>query len=210
MATEHPTRFSFTITTGAVDRNGNIADIDGWELSTYNSNPVVFFNHHWHQPPIGKTVSLDRQGDALVATIQMAPTQLGDQIGLLLADGYIRGASVGWKPLEFDLRLNERGFPTGIHSHRQELLEVSIVGIPANPETLRQAMQRDSLERDLNNPGTSQTPPVLGDIDWMAAIISDHTDPKNYTAAEKPDSRSTEPAILSALQNLNRKLRGAQ
>jgi len=140
MSTEHPDTFTFKVITDRVDGNGNQADINGWDFTRYNANPVVFFNHRWNDPPVGKALTLHTQGDHINARIQLAPTQLGEQIALMLADGYIRGASAGWKPLEFDLRMNERGWPVGIHSHKQELLELSIVGLPAHPDTLKAAM----------------------------------------------------------------------
>lgn len=144
MATEHPNTFSFTVITDRVDGNGNQADIDGWDMTRFNANPVVFFNHRWNDPPIGRALGLQTHTDHIVATIQLAPTQLGEQIALMLADGYIRGASAGWKPLDWELNISDRGFPTGIHSHRQELLELSVVGLPAQPDTLKQALNAAS------------------------------------------------------------------
>ncbi|MEE8465772.1 MAG: HK97 family phage prohead protease, partial [Dehalococcoidia bacterium] len=137
--------FTFTVINGEIDGNQNQADLDGWDFTRYNANPVVFFNHRSHDPPIGKTLSLTRQLDSFTATIELAPTLLGEQIAEMLAGGFIRGASAGWKPVEWEFLRDKTGFPKGIRSIRQELLELSVVGLPAAPKTLKQAIAADPM-----------------------------------------------------------------
>jgi len=134
---------TFVASTGQVDRNGNILDIDGWELDHYRANPVVLFNHNWDLPPVGKTLQVGilpgPQGERrLMVTIQFAPTPLGRELAILNANRYMGAASVGARMLEWEIRRHpERGYPIGLHSHRHELLEVSVVPVPANPDTLQ-------------------------------------------------------------------------
>jgi phage head maturation protease len=143
---------TFIASTGEPDRNGNVLDIGGWDLRNYLKNPVVLFNHNWNLPPIGKALSIGVEGQVLKATIQFAPTQLGEELALLNADHYLRAISVGARPLEWEVRRHpEHGYPIGTHSHKQELLELSIVPIPANPDTLRAALK----------PGQDLAPPAL-------------------------------------------------
>ena len=53
--------------------------------------------------------------------------------------------SAGWLGIEFEIsRDPETQWPTGVHYHRQKLVELSIVGVPANPDALRVA----GLERE--------------------------------------------------------------
>jgi hypothetical protein len=139
--TEHPNSYRFIASTGDADRNGNILDLAGWELANYRANPVVLFNHNWDMPPVGRTTRLYTEANRLLAQVEFAPTLLGQELALLNADGYLRAISVGALPLQWDIRSHpEHGFPIGIHSHRQELLELSIVAIPANPATVRASM----------------------------------------------------------------------
>lgn len=203
---EHPDRFRFIVATDEPDGNGNQADIEGWDLTRYNQNPVVFFNHHWHQPPIGRTESIDIQDHRLVATIQLSPTPFAQQVALLIADNFIRGASVGWKPLTWEWRRDPTGIPLGIHSSQQELLEISIVGLPANADTLRATRSAEHTN-------------MAGIEEWLAlstsandnldAIIGSVPPPDNLIQLANiypPDQHET--TILRQLQTWNQLHRG--
>jgi HK97 family phage prohead protease len=134
---------TFVASTGQVDRNGNILDIEGWELDHYRANPVILFNHNWDLPPVGKTLQVGTEGDRLMVTIQFAPTSLGRELAILNANRYMGAASVGVRMLEWEIRRHpEHGYPIGFHSHRHELLEISVVPVPANPDTLQAAAQQ--------------------------------------------------------------------
>lgn len=155
------TVYQFILTTDQPDANGNVSDILGWDLRRYKANPVVFFNHAWYSPPIGKTLSLETQHDRILANIELANTAVAQEIAGLLEGGFIRGSSPSWVPKTWDYRLNENGRPIGIHSHTQELIEVSIVGIPADPGALRTAMLKDQ---------TADTPLLTAAADHLLAI----------------------------------------
>jgi HK97 family phage prohead protease len=134
---------TFVASTGQVDRNGNILDIQGWELDHYRANPVILFNHNWDLPPVGKTLQVGTEGGRLMVTIQFAPTSLGRELAILNANHYMGAASVGVRMLEWEIRRHpEHGYPIGFHSHRHELLEISVVPVPANPDTLQAAAQQ--------------------------------------------------------------------
>ena len=96
--------------------------------------------------------------------VQFAPTPLGQEPALLHADGYMGAVSVGFRPLEWQIRRGIRtGLPVGMHFHRQELLEVSVVSLPANPEALRKALSDSRLQTDPHSfdsaQGRSDLPP---------------------------------------------------
>ena len=60
---------------------------------------------------------------------------------MLYGVGYQRGVSVGFKPLRFEERRNEKtGAIQGIRFLEQELLEASAVPVPANRNALRKAL----------------------------------------------------------------------
>jgi len=44
--------------TGDKDKQGEIVDQKGWDLSTFIKNPVVLFAHDHYQPAIGKVISI--------------------------------------------------------------------------------------------------------------------------------------------------------
>lgn len=137
-AHEDAREYLFVASTGREDRNGNILDPDGWDLTAYKRNPVVTYAHHWNEPPIGQARVWLEPG-ALMAAIKFAHTARGLEAEQLVSQNILRSVSVGWLPIRAELRRDENGFPIGIHFHQQELVEISLPAVPANPDTIRVA-----------------------------------------------------------------------
>lgn len=123
--------------TGEVDRHGDIVEPEGWRLDAYRANPVVLWAHDYRQPAIGRAAAVWREGRALLASIEFAPTDFGRAIAGLYREGYQRGVSVGFRPIRFEERRDARsGAFLGIRFLEQELLEISAVPVPANSNAL--------------------------------------------------------------------------
>jgi len=180
MTTQTRTEFDFAITSGGADGNGNMADIDGWDLSRFEKNPVIFFNHQWNNPPVGRALRLTRVDDTIIARIAMAPSAMGTELANLIDTGFLNGASTGWRPTEWELRRDDKSRILGIHSHKQELLEVSIVGLPARPDTLRQAQLQDSLQADYQSTLTPAA--LLADLSEVNVLLSTSMTSENRRA----------------------------
>jgi len=128
--------YTFTISTGSVDRDHDTIDPNGWKLDNYRKNPVVLFGHQSRQPPIGKAAAVDVRSGSLKADVVFAEPgtyDLADTVRGLVDQDILRATSVGFIPLKwvFD---EQRG---GVDYSEQELYEFSIVPIPSNPEALR-------------------------------------------------------------------------
>ena len=158
----------FTISTGIVDREQDRIAITGWDLANFARNPVVLWGHDAARLPIGRAIEIGVEGGALKATVDFIPADLpeagpfADAVYRLACQGYLRATSVGFRPLKWDFtddpaRGADDWFP-GVDFEEQELVELSIVTVPANPEALI----------DAPGPGegvaiASDTPPVTGD-----------------------------------------------
>lgn len=165
--------FTFIASTGEVDRAGDVVDQQGWELARYQQNPVVLLSHQWHLPPVGKALKTWVENSRLMARVQFAPTPLGRELALLHADGYMGAVSVGFRPLEWEIRRDARtGFPVGLHFHRQELLEISVVSLPANPEALRKALSGSRLQTTGSSPESEARSQEPDGLVWMTAPMS--------------------------------------
>jgi len=137
---------TFTISTGARDREGDIIDPKGWEIENYLRNPVVLFAHDNRRPPIGRAVSVEATENRLTATAEFMPPDIdtsgfSETIYRMVKAGYLNATSVGFLPKEWELIREKMGDDeeekvTGIKFLKQELLEFSIVPVPANPEAL--------------------------------------------------------------------------
>ena len=127
--------FRFTISTGDVDREGDRIDPRGWHLEAFKQNPVTLWAHDHRIPPIARTTDIGVAGDRLTAVVQFPPPGVhpfADSIHNLIAQGFLSSASVGFRPIRKTIN-TERG---GWDFHEQELLEWSIVGIPALPQAV--------------------------------------------------------------------------
>jgi HK97 family phage prohead protease len=128
---------SFIISTDAVDRDGDSIDPKGWELDTYRKNPCVLWSHDYSQPPVAKATSIESTKNGLAATAEFPAKGVypfADTVYELLKGGFLSASSVGFRPID--------GAPAegrkGVNYFKQELLEFSIVPVPANPEALVQ------------------------------------------------------------------------
>lgn len=135
--------YDVVISTEGEDRDGDIIEVDGWETADYMRNPVILFAHNYRDVPIGQTQHLRKEAGRLVATFRFRdPANEHDPILPIKAawdQGILRAASVGFRPISREPVDDDAdgGLFGPFRYTRQELLEWSIVPIPANQEALR-------------------------------------------------------------------------
>jgi HK97 family phage prohead protease len=122
------------------DRQGDIVETRGINWDNFARNPVSLFQHDELQP-IGRfedargrcTLRIDDEG-RLVGTLHLARgTKASEEAWALVKQGVIRAASIGFRPLKDPIALRSGGF----HYPAIELLEASLVSIPALQSALR-------------------------------------------------------------------------
>jgi HK97 family phage prohead protease len=116
------------VSTNSVDRHGEIVDIEGLDLRPYLANPVVLWAHDASSLPVAKTIGLIKEGGRLIARMQFAVKEsaFAKEVYDLLVGGYLNAFSIGFVPHEMDGNRYTKG----------ELLEYSVVPVPANAEAL--------------------------------------------------------------------------
>ena len=131
--------------TGAVDRDGEIISPSAWKdsLDSYRANPVILATHQHRlasgdSPVIGSASRIDVDEKALTFAMRFAGTELGKQYAQLYREGHMRAFSVGFIPQEGSQESRDvDGKSQRIYVHsRVQLLEISAVPVPANPEAL--------------------------------------------------------------------------
>ena len=125
----------FTISTGSVDRDRDVIEPEGWKLAAFKRNNVVMWAHDYHLPPIARALRVKIEDGKLRASAEFVPAEIlpfAETVYQLLKGGYLHAASVGFKPIKHVFNA-ERG---GVDFQEQELLEFSIVPVPANAEAL--------------------------------------------------------------------------
>jgi HK97 family phage prohead protease len=112
---------------------GDIIRQDGWDLKAYRNNPVVLFGHD-HAQPIGRAHNVRIDKGNLAADFEFAPEEVNPfaaQVGRMVEAGFLKAVSVGFRPLE--AKPMKSG---GLEFTKSELLEISVVSVPANAEAL--------------------------------------------------------------------------
>lgn len=179
-------KMAFTISTAAVDRDGDTIDPRGWQLDNYRRSPVVLWAHDHTQPPIGKASNLWSDAKGLHATVEFPPTGIypfADQVHDLVKTGFLSATSVGFIPKE------SRPSKTGQAITQAELLEFSIVSVPSNPQAL---LMHRSIDTTAVKKWLNQSDDTL--LDWDAINAGPEVD---VTASE----------VLQALHALTPALR---
>lgn len=138
-------RLTIRAAVGSEDRKGDVIDPGGWELDGYRRNPVFLWAHDRSQPPIGKSQRIWVDDGALYAEVEFAPTDFAGKIARLYQRGFMRGVSVGFLPLETEIRKASNG-RRGYLYRRQELLEISAVPVPMHDEALVEGVSEPGFE----------------------------------------------------------------
>ncbi len=127
--------YRFRITSGVVDRDQEILVPEGMDARNYRLNPVVLWNHDMDDV-VGKAANLAITADGWEQDIEFAPTAKGQEIKALVDGGFVVATSVRFLPRKW-----ETGDPKTHGYWRKhvewELLEVSLVSVPANPRAIR-------------------------------------------------------------------------
>lgn len=127
----------FVLSDESRDRMGDVIRADGWELTNFRKNPIALFGHR-SDFPIGKWKDLRVEKKRLVGTLELAPEGTSpriDEINKLVRGGFLKAVSVGFRELESRPFGND--FRDGMEFLRQELVETSVVSVPANPNALQ-------------------------------------------------------------------------
>lgn len=131
------------VSTEAIDRMGDIIRASGWQLDNYRKtgSPVLF--GHDQRDLIGTAVEIEVQRGGLWAVTRFhEKTQRSREYAALAREGIMKSWSVGFDPMEKpNIRKDDDGNFLGFIFTKQELLEYSLVSVPANPEAVSKAMK---------------------------------------------------------------------
>jgi len=124
------------ISTERRDRGGDVLLAGGMKIT---GRPVVLMAHGtgpMGQEAIAKPIFIkktDTPKKGILARIQFFPDDVGKRLWKKIVEGYLVNWSIGWLPLKWDYRTEPGGERTRIVSE-WELLELSPVAVPMNPE----------------------------------------------------------------------------
>lgn len=180
---------SFVASTEAVDRMGDSIKLAGWRLDRFKSNPVILFGHDSHDLPIGKAVAVGVEGDALVVTVQFASAEANpeaEKVFRLIEGGFLNAVSVGFIPIKWQFVDDQETGRCGLDILEAELLEISVVCVPALADALvRRGFETLDVKALLNflrrDTGTAPKPEEP-DADATKSDDEPESDPEGDTA----------------------------
>jgi HK97 family phage prohead protease len=139
---ENGTIIGAVASTGSLDREGEVLEPYGWRLDNFRKAPRLLWSHMAHELPIGKVtkIAVEVGSGALIFDAEFAEKEndFAKKVADLVRGGFLNTFSVGFMPLNQD----------GNRYLEQELLEISVVNIPANAEA-RLSLAFKSFEKEV-------------------------------------------------------------
>lgn len=132
----------FVGSNGALDRDGEVINPKGWDITNFKKNPVFLWAHEYYSPPVGRALNVKKADGGLTFRVQFADAEtypFADTIYRMYKAGFLHATSVGFIPKEW-VDGDGEGSPRRTYT-KQELLELSAVPVPSNPEALIQAQE---------------------------------------------------------------------
>lgn len=141
--------FTFVVSTPEVDRYGTIIMPSGIDYTAYLANPIVLAQHDSGKWPIGRCLGFAMNGENLEATIQIeCVTEDGKKLTKLINAGFVKAVSVGIIPVEFEEQ-TIGGKKITVYT-KSELVEFSVVSVPANRQALLKKSIKSLLQESIN------------------------------------------------------------
>lgn len=142
-AVRHEAReVDFVASTDAVDSYDEVVR-QNWRLERFNKNPVILWAHNSRELPIGQGINTRLEKGQLVTTIRFASEKANpraEQVWQGIQEGTIRAVSVGF--IAHSYKWEKQDDNERLVLDDNELLEISVTPVPANPEALAKLRAR--------------------------------------------------------------------
>ena len=137
----------FTISDNKVDRMGEVVDQKTWDFKSYMKNPIVLWGHNPDEPEnvlgTASTLAISDSGSHTDAELHF-DTDINPKAALVFEQikaGTLKTVSVGF--INHDEEVKD-GVPI---LKNNELLEISVVPIPANPRAIALSLREGTLSQ---------------------------------------------------------------
>ena len=187
------------IAANELSRNGDELNLRGISFKNYRKNPVVLWAHDAYEGiPIAKTVKIghDDQG-RIVADFEFnSDDEFAARVENAWNGGFIRGASIRYMPTKVVEVRNEAGEVERFRVEESELLEWSLVPVPADPDSVRAAARALGLPAEIFR-GLEPEPE------------DDEAEPPTYPVTEDPEPGPKREVVSHLIQEMSAELRSA-
>ncbi len=138
--------FSGIFSNEFVGRDNHVVVNAGIDVDNFLVNRVMPWGHDDQDPPVARAtgITIGPPGGDCTVSFQFVPTDISPFAGMIRAlvdGGWVRGLSMSWRPLKYKFS-TDRDRPGGLDFLAVDVLEISIVPIPALPDALIDARAR--------------------------------------------------------------------
>jgi HK97 family phage prohead protease len=166
----------------AIDSYGEIV-LQDWDLARFMRNPVVLYGHNSGDLPIGHASNVRLEDGKLLATLNLVDEKanpMAERVWQGIKQGSLRAVSVGFYTKNKPAALEIDGKAV-LALSGNELLEISVVPIPANPEAV--ALAAKSLEAIRSLARAAKKDPDMSKAINIALALSADADEASALAA---------------------------
>jgi HK97 family phage major capsid protein/HK97 family phage prohead protease len=145
----------YVLSDDSIDRMGDSIQTNGWDLAEFanEKNPIALFNHNPNFI-IGRWQDVRVDGNVLRGRLELANKNTSprvNEIRKLVEQGILKAVSVGFRDLQSEpLKSADGRALGGLRYLRPQLVEASLVAVPANPNALAIAKSLNISPRLLN------------------------------------------------------------
>lgn len=161
--------------TDDLDRDLEVLMPKGVMLDSFLKNPIMLNIHNYRDLAVGKVISINVEDSKITFDFEFAPTEQGKNLELLYSKGFMSAFSVGFYPKKYyyvsegtkslEVELPDGNLETfDLSSYKEtpryvisqwELLEISPVSVPANPEALLTRSADFAVRKCFNEPSSA-------------------------------------------------------
>lgn len=181
----------------AIDAYGEIV-VQDWDLKRYKANPVVLYGHNSWSLPIGHASDVRIEDGKLLATLNFVDARANpqaEQVWQGILQGSLRAVSVGFRSKA--AKSQSIGDRTVFVLSGNELIEISVVPIPANPEAVAFGKKSLDLIRALAERTEPKEKKSMSILVTLAAVLG-------------MSSTASEPEVIDNVKSLGRRAESAE
>ena len=179
--------FEFVASGVKEDRYGEKVMTKGWIFKHFKKNPVMLWGHDHKIPAIANVTKIWKDDKQVYAKATWASTKFAQEIRTLVEEGFLHAVSVGFRVLE-----HEGEWPNYIYT-KQELLEISIVNVPAYAEALITEAKSMGLKEVVKTiESTCPTMQAQKEINSLHKQVDELNEKLNAMTKKKVNAKSVE------------------
>ena len=189
---------TFVASTDALDSYDERV-VQHWDLERYQRNPIVLFAHDRHALPVGQCIAVAVVDGQLECTLKFATAEanpLAEQVWQSIQQKTLRAVSVGFRPHTYRYEMENDQEVLVLDDN--ELYEISVVPLPANPDALAKMKQRA-----VRAPNDTKPSPPAPETNPMSEALQKALDKANTDLAEREaDVRAVEKTLAETRATL--------